>query len=315
MLKYIVIELCNTSTSYCHYKNKCKVPELISIDNLKGAIVFAMKHNLNIQFVYPDYEIPAEYSEAIESIDHVKIMPSNAHGVDYADVVVFDGVQSIEGSVWRKDCVYILRIEKSELDEIPNLFNKIREKITRLNVIFTDLDSFTAHDLNQYKNVLSNLESSVINILAENRDVQINLLSDRIVLDKMNNCNAGYEMIAVAPNGKFYVCPAFYHDSAENDCGNLRDGLLIKNPQLYRLDHAPICRRCDAYQCKRCVWLNKKTTLEVNTPSHEQCVISHLERNASRSVLVALKNGKYEVKVDIPVIDYLDPFDKMSDWK
>ena len=96
-----------------------------------------------------------------------------------------------------------------------------------------------------------------------------------------------------------------------NSIGDLVNGLDIKNKQLHRLDHAPICKHCDAWQCKRCIWLNHKTTLEVNTPSHEQCVISHLERNASRELLrrINLPN-----KEDIKEIDYLDPFDKRDEW-
>lgn len=117
----------------------------------------------------------------------------------------------------------------------------------------------------------------------------------------MNNCNAGYESITLAPNGKFYVCPGFYQDDMY-DVGSLDDGLKIKNQHLYELRFAPICRTCDAYHCKRCIWLNKKTTFEVNTPSKEQCIISHLERNASR---ILSPDG-------ISEINYLDPFEKLS---
>lgn len=39
-----------------------------------------MKENLMIQFVYPDYELPQAYKDAIESIDHSKIMPDLLSG-------------------------------------------------------------------------------------------------------------------------------------------------------------------------------------------------------------------------------------------
>ena len=94
--------------------------------------------------------------------------------------------------------------------------------------------------------------------------------------------------------------------------GSLTDGLDIKNSQLYKLDHAPICRICDAYQCKRCIWLNRRMTMEVNTPSHEQCVIAHLERNESRKLLYLLReHGQFLPEQEISEIDYLDPFDKV----
>ena len=43
----------------------------MSLDVLKKSIRWAMTENLMIQFVYPAYELPAEWKETIESIDHV----------------------------------------------------------------------------------------------------------------------------------------------------------------------------------------------------------------------------------------------------
>ena len=178
--------------------------------------------------------------------------------------------------------------------------------------------------------MLSSLSTEIEKLYVEGKSPQLNLLTDRMMLDKMNNCNAGWENITLAPDGKFYVCPAFYHaqqaDGSEMSIsevcekgfsiGDLKSGLGIKNPQLYRLDHAKLCRNCDAYQCKRCIWLNRKTTCEVNTPSHEQCVVAHLERNASRVLLNNIrKHGSFlPEKEEIKEIDYLDPFDKRDTW-
>ena len=130
------------------------------------------------------------------------------------------------------------------------------------------------------------------------------------------------ENITLAPDGKFYVCPAFYQSDSKTSIedkapsiGDLQNGLDIKNPQLYKLSHAPLCRNCDAYQCKRCVWLNRKTTLEVNIPSREQCVMAHVERNVSRDLLESIrKYGTFMPEVEIKEISYLDPFDVRKEW-
>ena len=153
-------------------------------------------------------------------------------------------------------------------------------------------------------------------LYVEDKTPQLNLLTDRMMLSQMNNCGAGETSITLAPNGKFYVCPAFYYEDENDSIGDLEHGLNIKNKQLYRLDHAPICRHCDAWQCKRCIWLNRKTTLEVNTPSHEQCVMAHLERNASRKLLNNIrKHGTFlPEQEEIKEINYLDPFDKRDEW-
>ena len=127
----------------------------------------------------------------------------------------------------------------------------------------------------------------------------------------MQNCNAGIDHITIAPNGKFYICPAFYYDDVNNSVGDIKSGLNIKNSQLLELNHAPICKICDAYHCKRCVWLNKKITLEINTPSHQQCVLSHAEREVSRILLSDLHNtsnfNDFNKITPIPKIDYNDP--------
>ena len=306
MLQYLVILLDDTSTSYCHYEN-CKTERrLVPIDTLKEGIRFGMMENLMIQFVYPDYELPKEYREAIESIDHSKIKPTE----DNADVLVLNGFRDV-----KIDKPVVLRIGKHELFSREDDILELICNVPRLNIVLTDIDSFTDDDFSTYKTMLESLSKKIERLYVEGKSPQLNLLTDRMMLSQMNNCNAGWENITLAPDGKFYVCPAFYHEGAYS-IGSLTEGLDIKNPQLYRLDHAPICRHCDAYQCKRCIWLNRKMTLEVNTPSHEQCVMAHLERNASRELLQNIrKHGTFlPEQEDIKEIDYLDPFDKRDEW-
>ena len=144
---------------------------------------------------------------------------------------------------------------------------------------------------------------------------KINLLTDRMILEQMNNCGAGDTNITLAPNGKFYICPAFYYEDENDSVGDLEQGLNIKNKQLYKLEYSPICRHCDAYQCKRCIWINKKTTLEVNTPPHEQCVVAHMERNMSRELLLRSESFKVIGNLsEIKEINYYDPFELKDSW-
>jgi CXXX repeat peptide maturase len=84
-----------------------------------------------------------------------------------------------------------------------------------------------------------------------------------------------------------------------------------RNPHLLQLRHAPICSRCDAYQCRRCVYLSQLMTGELNTPSRQQCVAAHLERNASRRLLRRLRPflRNSDEMPEIPEIDYLDPLE------
>jgi CXXX repeat peptide maturase len=308
MLQYLIILLDDKSVSYCHYENSISEYKLINLEILKKGILFAMKENLMIQFVYPDYEIPSEYKDMIETIDHSKIVPASYSGE--ADVIVLEDWDSLLAFNYNSEMVCVLRTSKNDFFKYYRLLNGVIDKVARLNVILTDIGTFIQKDFDIYKSILDEFALQLTELYRKNIPSLLNLLTDRMILNKMNNCNAGWENITLAPNGMFYVCPAFYQTNSLDSIGSLESGLDIKNPQLYRLDYAPLCRNCDAYQCKRCVWMNRKTTLEVNTPSHEQCVIAHLERNASRFLLSKIRQlGEFLPESEIKQISYLDPFD------
>jgi len=320
MLQYLIILLDDTSISYCHYENYRVEKKLIPLDILKAGIRFGMMENLMIQFVYPNYKLPTEYKDAIESIDHSKIVSSLSVDEELAndsDVVVYhDLIGMSYGTSLENKCV-VLRTSKADLFERYMSLKDVISKVSRLNIVITDVEKLTDEDFERYKQILNALSAHIEKLYVNGKSPQLNLLTDRMMLKEMNNCGAGDTNITLAPNGKFYVCPAFYYEDEADSVGDLEHGLDIKNKQLYKLDHAPICRHCDAWQCKRCIWLNRKTTLEVNTPSHEQCVVAHLERNASRELLANIrKHGTFlPEQEEIKEIDYLDPFDKRNEWQ
>lgn len=317
MLKYLIIQLCDTAPSFCHYENEKREACLISLEDLKAGILFGMKENLNIQFLYPEYELPKEYKEAIDEIDHVDIVGFNCEDSDlvsHGDVIVINSWKDVdEKSLKRRN--YVVRTSK---DDLFNHYAKLIEAlptVERMNVVLTDVPKFRDEDVVRYKSILAEIAVSLEKEYVEGKSPQTNLLTDRMVLKEMNNCNAGNEVITLAPDGKFYICPAFYIEGREA-VGCPASGVEIRNPQLFKLEYAPICRKCDAYQCKRCVWLNEKLTLEVNTPGRQQCVISHLERNESRRLLNKIRqHGVFMPEIEIHEIDYLDPFEIANQWK
>lgn len=327
MIQYLVILLDDTSTSYCHSTNSNKERKLISLENLKSAIFFAMKENLMIQYVLPEYELPIEYKEVMNSIDSHLIVPSTCEDKNAgyaADVVVFNSWTLFNSYELDKTQSYVIRTTKEDYFDRYLMLKSAFERISRVNVVFTDVVSFTKADFDTYKQTLEVLRLSIVKEYEKGNTVQFNLLTDRMLLKEMNNCGAGDSNITLAPDGKFYVCPAFYYDGTSDGTeislgdvcqngyaiGSLEEGLNIKNPQLYKLANAPLCRTCDAYHCKRCIWLNRKTTFEINTPSHEQCVMAHIERNVSRQLLADMRTfGTFMPEQEIKEIDYLDPFD------
>lgn len=307
MLKYLIVLLDDNAVSYCHYSPNTEAGISISPEVLKKTILFAMKENLSVQFVYSRTDIPDEIVSLIDTIEHTDIGPSDA------DVVVKNEWNEISAKNCSKGCSYVIRTRLDDLLTNSESLKSILTHADRINIVVTDIEKFSNLDIvEKYQLFLEGLIPTIVNEYKVGHQVQFNLLTDRLMLKEMNNCNAGYESITLAPDGKFYICPAFYLNG-EQSVGDIDNGLDIKNPQLYKLDHAPICRICDAFQCKRCIWLNKKLCREVNTPSHQQCVMAHVERIVSKKLLDEFRkiDSSFLGDIDIPEVEYLDPFDKI----
>ena len=330
MLQYLVILLDDTSAAYCHADNSLKERNLMSIETLKKGILFGMKQNLMIQYVFPDYALPEEYASVIESIDNVKIYPTGCKpvtGIEDGNETDVEVANEVPEKVEAKNLVLRLPFAETvaKKDEIARLF----AQGVRVNLCITDVEQFSDGQIEAYKTLLNDWNGVLLGLYKKGQSPQFNLLTDRMMLKEMHNCEAGVSNITLAPNGKFYLCPAFYYDermqvfnqlnhhqpSSDNSVGDLEKGLDIPNPQLLRLDHAPLCRNCDAYQCRRCLWLNRRLTWDINTPSHQQCVMAHIERNASRSLLNDIRKvGEFMPEIDIKEINYLDPFEVRKEF-
>ncbi len=305
MLKYLIILLDNSSASFCHYTAD-KENKLISIDNLQSAVRFAMIENLNVQFVWPGYELPDVYKDIINTIEHNNIVPIELTAD--ADIIV---VNQKDYDACPIGSTVVAKLSLSEMLNSPETLFPLLEKCERVNIVITDPENFKDSEVEAYRKSLGSLVDKIFSELENNHDIQLNILTDRLMLSEMNNCGAGFESLTLAPDGKFYICPAFYYNG-ESPVGSIETGINIKNPQLFQLKYAPICRECDAYQCRRCVWLNKYYTLEVNTPGHEQCVMSHLEREASLKLANKIKERYGNTSInEIKKLDYLDPFEKL----
>lgn len=193
------------------------------LGTLKAGIIYAMKENLNIQFVYPCYELPQDYLEVIDTIDHINIQP--ACKVDDGDIVVFDCIADTENAQLRRGISYVLRIDKftlfSQVDNVCALLSQV----DRLNVVLTDVETFSDEDFVVYKKVLNKLAVAVETACLNSKNIQCNLLTDRMMLDRMNNCGAGDTTITLAPDGKFYICPAFYLENQEDALGDLKHSI------------------------------------------------------------------------------------------
>ena len=311
MLQSLIFILDESAPSFCYYENKSALSsKIITEDTLKKAITFCLKNNLQPTILYGNRSLPRSFYKLLDTISHIKIVPFEYRRIDENSIIVStkNDLVDIERNKSKLNNL-IFKMNKEDLSNLSNYFNKLLGHFTRLNIVFSNLELFNSRDYEILKEQLAIIEPILIIALSKST-FEINFITDRWLLSEMNNCGAGIKHITVAPNGKLYICPAFYFEDEQNFIGEVESGYNIKNEQILDFEHAPICRNCDSFHCKRCVFLNQKTTLELNTPSSQQCIVSHIERNFSKQILDKLQTlNKFSNLIPISEIDYLDPFE------
>ena len=320
MLEQIILVLDRGAVSFCHYENaayRAGFSEPMTRDVLASIIDYAGENGLVLNALFPGKPIPDEHLRLLEGVKHLKIVPFQLRNIYPESVLVldWDGSGKADRPPEAKMDNVIVRLSGRQLPELRRMFRYLKGSARRINFTFTDLQDFSNASLYEYEHQLSEIVRLVVGWYLEGKMVELNCLSDRLFLKTMKNCDAGIRHLTFAPDGKFYICPGFYHSCPASDVGSLKTGIRIPNQEHLELSHAPICSRCDAYHCRRCIYLNKLTTRELNTPSRQQCVASHLERNASRRLVQRLKPSLTNLRElsDIPEIDYLDPLDALRE--
>jgi CXXX repeat peptide maturase len=207
-------------------------------------------------------------------------------------------------------CTLNLRLERDCLPVLATLVGTALVRCARVNVMLLNLELYDEEDLVEYRGQLQMLAEFMEERYRQRDAVECNILSEGLSMQTTRDCGAGVTHLTIAPDGMFYVCPGFFYDGLGKPCGDVRSGARIPNVRLYSRDHAPLCRSCAVVHCPRCVYLNKKTTAEVNTPSQSQCVAAHLEREISARLSERVRAGGRRAGPAPVRLDYtvLDPF-------
>lgn len=296
-MQYLIILYDSAAPSFCYYPSPAK-GEKMSLETLRKAVLFAHKEGLAVNVLTGAEPLPEDAKAVLDGIVHNIIAPwdyphDNVNNVWVASLSPEFTASNLSLS---SDRDLILRVPREELASLVLAVRSLQGRCRRVNLQMLDQNRYTEEDFKTYEGQLAGLSEIVLA-----SGMEINVITDRLALTGMNSCGAGDSMITVAPDGKLYVCPGFYYDG-QPACGDVETGLDLPNARLYKLEYAPICRRCDAWQCRRCVWMNRRATGEVNTPSRGQCVAAHKERHAS--VLLSLK-GSAPLE-DVPYEDPLE---------
>ena len=310
MLTHLLVLVDGSAPSFCHYGHDRRQTELMPLATLERAIAFAASRRLSLTMLVGREELPPEHRAVLAKTAHAAIVPAELATLYPEAVVVLDADDAPEEAAARRQ--FILRLPRRRLPAMADLVRSCLGMAARLDLYLGEIDRYTAADIEEYGRQLELAAGYVTEVYRQGSLPEVNIFSDRMLLSGMNNCDAGTVHLTVAPNGNFYICPGFYYDDESNAAGSLEAGVTLVNSQLLTLANAPVCSCCDAYHCKRCVYLNTRTTLEWNTPSREQCVLAHLERNAARLIRERLGTvSPFSRLRAIPAVDYLDPFDQI----
>lgn len=289
---------------HCTYRNKNNTNNVMNTETIQRGLEFADENGYQPIFLT---NAKSELAPFIEN--NITIFSSKENCKSNFGITVYDNSADDDFDLFSGNC--ILLIDRENVDNINKFVRKIIEKNDRVNIILEDISIWSNGDINRYEQQLDELINLLEDKYQNDNPVEINVLTDILNSSSMGNCDAGENTFSLAPNGKIYICPAFYFDNPDDCIGDLEEGIRIKNGNLLSLENSFLCSKCDTFHCRRCKYDNKRLTGEYNTPSKIQCVISHIERE--KSIELQSRLGDKEIFTNKPnLLDYRDPFEKIK---
>jgi CXXX repeat peptide maturase len=312
-MTHLVVLLESGATPFCQEASRepAAPPAWMPLEMLARIACYADSQQIALSIIY-GARPPQEYDALLATIPRVAIVPFALHAAYPEAVLVIDiaDLSRAMAELPSSGRQAVVRIAREQLPMLAAQLAAASQCFKRLNTVLLDVEQYRDEDLQCYAEQLTLLTDTLAPRYLRDAAGEISCLTDRPALSAMRNCGAGVAHLTVAPDGRLYLCPAFYQRDADGAVGDFETGPHIANRQLLALDHAPICGRCDAYHCPRCIFLNAQLTGEVNTPSRQQCELAHIERAASARLLQLLHDDdrfrRYNL---IPALDYRDPFE------
>ncbi|MCX6578992.1 MAG: radical SAM peptide maturase, CXXX-repeat target family [Candidatus Aminicenantes bacterium] len=316
--KVLNVLLSSGSPRICGYPTGKAKTETIDLTVLKENLRLCRDNNYFVNILYPSTPLDDRYLELLAGIDAQKTIPYSRQSVQYKleDSVVFTvtlGQELHPGfSCMNMILLADLHAISSLGDYVEGLFKK--NNITRINLVF-DLNEISIDfDFDTYKAQLNKIATVLFDCYKSNQPRYLNVLTDIFVLEKMNNCSAGITHITLGPDGKRYICPAFYYSGQALESSDFTPPHRLTRQLDFK--SAAVCKACDALHCRRCVFDNFNKTDEYNIPGEVQCIISHIEREASLDLQNRLlKETTFNsFKNILTEKDYIDPFTNAKLW-
>lgn len=302
-LKYLYIITEDNAPAHCNYRNKNMNSKKISKEIMDKALKLCRSKELIPIF---QGKIP-EYVDMRKQI-FFEISNENSFKNPVTGITVIDDMNL------KKDimtAVVTLILNKNHIEKLAFSVKVLFDKAKRINIFISDLSEWNEQEIVLYKRQLKEISEFIFGKYKEgNYGYQINILTDRLYSDKDadNDCGAGSSSIAVGPNGKLYVCPAFYFNNPDKSIGDLKNGLEYDYKRYLR-EKSAMCSKCKSEVCNRYIFEGYEICGELNVPSDIQCQINYIEANESRKLMCKLNKIlplEFHMNRDLPNLEYID---------
>lgn len=297
--------------TYCSYKNENK--EHVSMDEstiIKG-LEFARQNFFTPIFVHSMNTFNFINSDELQKYDVLHIVPakfySKALEIGLKRIIpVYDMEAAQKADTFVENV--ILNIHSSEIEFLSKTITALLQYTSRMNLNITGLDENFNEKV--YRSQMEEVNNFIFKEFMKNNELkEVNLLTDILFINKHDNCMAGDNTFVLSPGGKIYTCCAEYSNNTNSFVGDLSFGVTKEyGKRLHKSESNNLCRLCDTYQCKNCVYTNKLFTKEVNVSPSFQCRKSNIERGLSIDLLEKLKPYKITLgNKEIKRNNFLDP--------
>ncbi|QEN04144.1 radical SAM peptide maturase, CXXX-repeat target family [Thiospirochaeta perfilievii] len=302
--KHLYIMLSNNVIEHCSYSSDDVLTRSIDPEILIEAFEFAKNNNFCPIILSPKTGVSNELQPILAQNLFYEI--SN-EGKESNKIIVLSNETENEYQNT------IIHLDKSNIVGLGTKIIDLLQVSTRVNIIVKDFSTMNNQDFILYENELLSVVPFLSSQFNNRRFLkEVNVITDRLMINNMSNCKAGDKSLTVSPEGNIFPCAAFYFDNAIGIMGNVKTGLTDNNLDRYKLHSSSLCENCTAYHCKRCIYDNIKNTSEITVPTQEQCELSYREMNVSRILKENIDNKFIDNKLsEIKFNDSLDPLDKL----
>jgi len=313
-VKSIWVMLSLDAVSCCHEPHSTRGldSQLMPLDLLAQIVKMAKELSWTCTILGNGKALPRDHQSLCDEMEAHVVLPAESVGFPLGKrlslVFESDCVEKVTAGL---PCSHaILRVKRDDLPRLCKLVSTLLNRCPVVSVRHPELLQYDDSDLMVYRDQLFQVGQWLVDRHDAWCSYHVDCLTDHFQPSHIGECGAGIGSLAIGPTGEIYLCPAALRGGMPS-YGHILGDLKIPNRSLLTKEFSLPCGRCEAFHCRRCVYLNKCGTMEFCVPPKNACRIGHLEREVQvwlTQELIQKKQWKSEYRVpSLPTIH--DPYE------